>query len=49
MSNIEIEHNGVNEAGAHQGEGVAPGRQGASDPAPAGRHHATGRINQRMK
>ena len=49
MSNHEIEDNGVNGAGTHQGEGVAPGRQGVPDPAPAGRHHATGRTNQRMK
>ena len=47
MSNHENEENGVNGTGTHQGEGVAPGRQGVPDPAPAGRHHTTGRINQR--
>ena len=49
MSNIQNEDNGVNGTGTQQGEGVAPGTQGVSDPAPAGRHHATGRTKQRMK
>ena len=49
MSNQEIEENGVNGAGTHQGEGVAPGRQGVPDPAPAGRHHDTGRTSRRRK
>ena len=49
ISNQEIEENGVNGAGTHQGEGVAPGRQGVPDPAPAGRHHDTGRTSRRRK
>ena len=40
---------GVNETGTLQGESVEPGRHGVPDPAPAGRHQATGRTNQRMK
>ena len=44
-----IEDNGVNETGALQGESVVPGRHGVPDPAPTGRHQATGRTNQRMK
>ena len=39
MLNHIIEDNGVNETGRH----------GVPDPAPAGRHQATGRTNQRMK
>ena len=44
-----IEDNGVNETGTLQGESVAPSRHGVPDPAPAGRHQATGRTNQRIK
>ena len=49
MLNHIIEDNGVTETGTLQGESVAPGRHGVPDPAPAGRHQATGRTNQRMK
>ena len=49
MLNHIIEDNGVNETGTLQGESVAPGRHGVPAPAPAGRHQATGRTNQRMK
>ena len=47
--NHRIENNGVNETGTLQGESVAPGRHGVPDPAPAGRHQATGGTNERMK
>ena len=47
--NYITEDNGVNETGTLQGESVAPGRHGVPDPAPAGRHQAKGRTNQRMK
>ena len=49
MLNHRIEDNGVNETGTLQGESVATGRHGVPDPAPAGRHQATGRTNQRTK
>ena len=49
MLNHRIEDNGINETGTLQGESVMPGRHGVPDPAPAGRHQATGRTNQRMK
>ena len=49
MLNHRIEDNGVNKTGTLQGESVAPGRHGVPDPAPVGRHQATGRTNQRMK
>ena len=49
MLNHIIEDNGVNETGTLQGESAAPGRHGVPDPAPAGRHQAMGRTNQRMK
>ena len=49
MLNHITEDHGVNETGTLQGESVEPGRHGVRDPAPAGRHQATGRTNQRMK
>ena len=47
--NHRIEDNSVYENGTIQGEIVTPSRHGVLDPAPAGPHQATGRINQRMK
>ena len=49
MLNHRVEDNGVNKTGTLQGESVVPGRHRVPDPAPAGRHQATGRTNQRMK
>ena len=49
MLNHRIEDNGVNETGTLKGKRVASSRHGVPDPAPAGRHQATGRTNQRMK
>ena len=49
MLNHRIEDNNVNETGTLQSKRVVPGRYGVLDPAPTGRHQATGQTNQRMK
>ena len=49
MLNHRIVDNNVNETGTLQCENVAPGRHVVPTPAPAGRHQATDRTNQRMK
>ena len=49
MSNIQIEQNGVNGTGNHDGEGVAPGRFEVVEPASIGRNQETVRKEKEWK